>query len=440
MNEPLQPGHHLDADQLAAFVEGALTERERQESLAHMAVCEKCRDIAFLMQPEMAPEPAPAAEPHLPFWRRFTPLVYASGLGVCATVLIVFAWMHQGPPPPPKSDVAHSVSALVPQTQANTTPELSAAKPVSKENAKKASSAFTAVRRSAEQVPTAPPAAAPPKTEATDAVAVATQNRATQLVMLTPGAAVRSPLNGRQMRNLPLNGRAASRLAAPAAARPVSPEQLFPPPNGQLALRIEHGQSVAGAEAKVAGVVLDLTGATISGATVTLRQPNMPLRQTKTDNTGNFTLASVPAGKYKLKIAASGFQTVTQPLTLHANDVALLTSQVPVGSANTIAAASESAPTLTAKSTSIGLTPLKAPLPGDAQLTDTIRQGNRVLALDSIGRVYLSTNNGKHWKAIKPLWSGKVSQIEAAKHGQGFSLTTDANAVWSSDDGKHWQK
>lgn len=439
MNEPLQPGHHLDADQLAAFVEGALTEQERQESLAHMAVCEQCRSIAFLMQ-EPAAEPEPVATlPQLPFWRRFTPLVYASGLGVFATVLIVFAWMHKGPPPPPKAKIAHSVPAPAPQAQPHTAPEANPAKPNSTESVKKVSPPPAPAHRSPVAAPVTASAVAS-KMAASDAVAVATQDQATRLVTLAPGALITSPLENRQVRDLPLNGHTASRYAVPAVAKPVSPGELFPAPNGQLALRIEHGPYVAGSQAKVAGVVLDLTGATISGATVTLRQPNTPLRQTKTDNAGNFTLASLPAGRYNLEIAAPGFRTVTQPLDLQANDVALLTSQVPVGDVTASVDVTAQAPLLQTSSASIAMIPVKMKLPHNAQVADSVHQGNRVLTLDVAGKIYLSTNNGKRWKTIKPLWDGKVSQIEAAESGKGFSLTTEADAVWSSDDGKHWRK
>ncbi|QEE30642.1 hypothetical protein FTW19_23215 [Terriglobus albidus] len=444
MNEPLQPGHHLDADQLAAFVEGALTPQERQESLTHMAVCEQCRSIAFLMQEPQtaikpATEPAPVAAPQLPFWRRFTPLVYASGLGVFATVLIVFAWMHQRSVPPPKADIAHIAPAPVPEATPRTTPEATPAKPVIKENAKRVSPQPAIVRRSPVAAPVTA-SAVMSKTAASDAVAVATQNRTARLVTLAPGATITSPLESRQLHDLPLNGRAASQYAAAPAAKSVSPALLFPPPNGELALRIEHGQSVPGSQAKVTGVVLDLSGATIPGATITLRQPNTPLRQTKTDNTGNFTLASLPAGKYNLEIAAPGFQTVNQSLDLLANDVALLTSQVPVGSTTESVDVTPEAAVLMTQSASVASIPVETKLPYDAQIAERVQRDKRILVLGSGGKIYLSTNNGKRWKTIKPLWDGKASRIEAAEHGPGFSLTTEAGTVWSSDDGQHWRK
>ncbi|MGO4518557.1 carboxypeptidase regulatory-like domain-containing protein [Terriglobus sp. 2YAB30_2] len=436
MNEPLQPGHHLDADQLAAFVEGALTEQERQESLAHMAVCEQCRDIAFLMQPEMAAESAAVAAPRLPFWRRFTPLVYASGLGVCATVLIVFAWMHQGPPPPPRSNVAQVVPAPpVSQIPARTASEVPAAPPNRAQNQKKAepppATSPKAVEPALASAKTPMPSA---DTAAIPAIAARQNVRMSQPATAAAGLA---PLNNTQV----INGRNFSTsLAIQPVVNSATPTLQFPPPNGQLALRIEHGQPLAGPQAKVAGVVLDLSGATISGATVTLRQPNTPLRQTKTDNAGNFTLASLPAGRYNLEIAAPGFRTVTQPLDLQANDLALLTSQVPVGSTSESVEVTAEAPALLTESASVASIPVEMKLPHNAEVANTVYRGKRVLALDVTGKVYFSTNSGKRWKTIKPLWDGKVSQIEAAEHGEGFSLTTESGGVWSSEDGKHWRK
>src|SRR5882757_1631586 len=63
MSDLLQPGHHLDADQLNAFVEHTLPPHEHQRTLAHLAVCPDCRTIVALSLPPMdeTPEPQPVA-------------------------------------------------------------------------------------------------------------------------------------------------------------------------------------------------------------------------------------------------------------------------------------------------------------------------------------------------------------------------------------------
>ncbi|HEX6879783.1 MAG TPA: zf-HC2 domain-containing protein [Terriglobales bacterium] len=49
--EPM-PGVHPDADILAGFGEDALTPKERQQVMEHLAACAECREIVFLAQPE----------------------------------------------------------------------------------------------------------------------------------------------------------------------------------------------------------------------------------------------------------------------------------------------------------------------------------------------------------------------------------------------------
>ena len=50
MNQQIHPGPHLDADQLSTFVEGVARAREREQMLAHLAGCDACREMVFLLQ------------------------------------------------------------------------------------------------------------------------------------------------------------------------------------------------------------------------------------------------------------------------------------------------------------------------------------------------------------------------------------------------------
>ncbi len=59
MSERLQSGLHLDAEILNAFAEGALPAYEREQALAHLAVCADCREIVFLAEQA---QPVPAAD------------------------------------------------------------------------------------------------------------------------------------------------------------------------------------------------------------------------------------------------------------------------------------------------------------------------------------------------------------------------------------------
>ena len=69
--------------------------------------------------------------------------------------------------------------------------------------------------------------------------------------------------------------------------------------------------------AEVAGTVVSVDGALISGATVSLLS-DVPShnRQTSTDTNGRFLLAHMPTGNYTLRVTLPGFTTGTQTVTL----------------------------------------------------------------------------------------------------------------------------
>src|SRR5262249_15984621 len=85
----------------------------------------------------------------------------------------------------------------------------------------------------------------------------------------------------------------------------------------------------------------------------------------------------------------------------------------------------------------------------------TVSHGNRGLSLDSAGNLLLSRGGSKKWKKVNAEWAGKAVRIELAPASMSeappqrnnktslsaaaiFQLTTDAHAVWTSKDGKHW--
>ena len=82
---------HPDADTITAYIEQSLPTAERQTVVAHLAVCEPCREIVVLSQPELAEaavqpvlQPAPVSG-----WRRlFTP---AFGIASAVAVMAIIA-------------------------------------------------------------------------------------------------------------------------------------------------------------------------------------------------------------------------------------------------------------------------------------------------------------------------------------------------------------
>src|SRR4051812_22182503 len=56
MNPMIQPGTHPDAEVLTALAEQLLSDAERKDVLAHMAVCGRCREVVFFAQKSMGIE------------------------------------------------------------------------------------------------------------------------------------------------------------------------------------------------------------------------------------------------------------------------------------------------------------------------------------------------------------------------------------------------
>ena len=121
MSERLQPGLHLDAEMLNAFAEGALPAHEREQALAHLAVCADCREIVFLAQP-IAPVEAPA-ESIWKHWFRSAP-VFGIGIGAaalaCALIFALTLWTHRvaAPMAPPQTAIAHLPTPPLPPEEA----------------------------------------------------------------------------------------------------------------------------------------------------------------------------------------------------------------------------------------------------------------------------------------------------------------------------------
>jgi hypothetical protein len=88
MVEPVG-GDHPEANLLAAFAEGGLTRREREQVLSHLGKCPTCRETLAVAMPEITAEhPQAAAAPSGTRWLRWPMLRWA---GVGAAVVVVAA-------------------------------------------------------------------------------------------------------------------------------------------------------------------------------------------------------------------------------------------------------------------------------------------------------------------------------------------------------------
>jgi uncharacterized protein YfaS (alpha-2-macroglobulin family) len=104
---------------------------------------------------------------------------------------------------------------------------------------------------------------------------------------------------------------------------------------GSLDLKIEHDRGPVNGLAEVTGTVVDVTGAVIPGATVTLHEFLAGKSRTAhTNAAGQFSLNALPAARYQVQISAPGFEVLSRDLAVQPRDRAVLSIALAVGFAN----------------------------------------------------------------------------------------------------------
>src|SRR5579884_1436082 len=96
-----------------------------------------------------------------------------------------------------------------------------------------------------------------------------------------------------------------------------------------MLVRVTAGQTVTG---MISGTVRDQSGALMSGVTVTVRNTATALeRQISTGASGEYTLAALPYGAYKLRTEKTGFQTAVANVTVAVDQVRTVDITMNVG-------------------------------------------------------------------------------------------------------------
>lgn len=104
----------------------------------------------------------------------------------------------------------------------------------------------------------------------------------------------------------------------------------FEPYDRGVSLRIE---PTGGAGAGIAGTVLDVTGAVIPRASVSLREEfNGKVHNLASREDGQFSLADLSAGNFEIQVTAPGFRTSARHISLAEGDRAVLSVGLDVGS------------------------------------------------------------------------------------------------------------
>jgi hypothetical protein len=107
VNTTSQLDLHPDAESLNAFAEQALAAQEREQILAHLAGCGRCRQVIFLAQqaataaeaPAWVPATRPTAQPKAWFWNWRFALVPAAALAAVLALVVTFHPRQTTPAP-----------------------------------------------------------------------------------------------------------------------------------------------------------------------------------------------------------------------------------------------------------------------------------------------------------------------------------------------------
>jgi hypothetical protein len=417
MSDNPQPGLHPDPDLLNAFIEGALAEHERLACLAHLAECADCREVVYLAQEPITPEPVsvPAVAETVSFWKRWlTPIPALRAAAVTGiAVFSVWLYLHEKP--------------------AGRAPELVAMAPPS--------AMASAPYGAAEQLRASSPEVSKTMPEAT----VHTASRAAQKALAQPEALSKPTVTGA---DIPL--RATVPPASPPAAPAASPLSSAPPPAPATGVQaspqnatVEFAakDALPGAQTGIAGTVTDPAGGAIAGATVRLRPVTSPSgSDVASDSKGRFNVAGIEPGQYELQVVKPGFQQLTKQVYVQPDQVTRVDSTLSIGAVMESVEVTAQSPRLSTASSSLAAAKsLPQPLPNKLPAAATVVNGKVMLSTDSVGNLFLSQNAGKKWKAVKPVWHGKVVSLESlASSGPAFQLKTDGGAVWLSREGNRW--
>ncbi len=102
---------------------------------------------------------------------------------------------------------------------------------------------------------------------------------------------------------------------------------------GTLDIHVEHNRGPMNQRAEVSGTVIDASGAVVAGATITLRPLSTAIgRITHAGADGQFALAALPPGRYRVEVSSPGFFNLASEFTLQERDRAILSARLDVGS------------------------------------------------------------------------------------------------------------
>jgi len=375
MSDRLQSEYHPDADQISAFVEHALPAHEREQMLDHLAVCPECRAVVALSLPSVEEPAKPLPVSARKPRWRGWTIVWPAAAAIAALALIVI-YIHHAAIAPKAPAPAEMAGANLP------------------------------VQPTLQGTLAAPSAAPPPR-------GALPQPAGTSRAAAETGAGVaamqkKEPVvSSQHIAGLAIE----SRNVAPVSEMAPAPPTPSPGNAGQSAasgignagrLGAGVGGSIVKAPSAVAGARLQ-RAAPVEPAAAAVRSASAP----------RSSAAMAPAGRSNETLAV----TSAAPITTVSSNV------------SNIAIAEDEAL----------FTPLKHPLPSQLPILSMATQERRIVAIDTRNAVFLSTDGGKHWKAILAQWPGRAIKADLLVFpvgnptGYGRDKTTGAAALTAGE-------
>ncbi len=213
---------------------------------------------------------------------------------------------------------------------------------------------------------------------------------------------------------------AAAKIASPPAAAPAVRKQTVVPPAGQPALGGVAAKPIPSAGSVATEAAPEPTVAAAGGAGGKMI-PDRELRDLPI-NSRRYSLpqekAAAPAADPAQKAAMA---PVDAPQRAAAAAASNLGAAPPPRMAAAAPAAAPSLETSQGDRAQAGIVAnqvlaLKLPpeLPSHLTTLSRYAEGKRVLAVDSAGTVFFSKDLGRHWRAVKTVWAGRVLQVASA--------------------------
>jgi hypothetical protein len=398
MKPIIQPGTHPDAEVLTAFAEQLVTGTEREQILAHMVECSRCREVVFLAQQACETEELARSAAEVPgrkgSRRWFTPWRWAWIPVAALAGLVGFAVLRHvnrasvsetrmaqnGAPPEMTQNPAPSKAAVTPS------PEPSAP---AREESRHKSSAPARLDRGVEL----------DRKSLSDKDGVAAQKK-DELAESTDSLSAAAP----KVTGGAVHGTFEARAKSSAIGGPMPQNQVQQQNNAQLQEQNDARE---------------------------VRQTNAP---TDSANKPAPSAIQAPSASETVTLEAGGGPVPVSPAPSSA-------PVFPAMQAESVAVSGKNLGKLKAA---------ESALPSNLGIVSQAAVGKRMIAIDTAGSVFQSDDAGKHWATVNTQWTGRavlVKPIPASGQVAGnvlsqpavqFELLTDTFGTWTSTDGKIW--